>query len=95
MRVYILICLSLLAAPMVAAQVVYRFREASRLRARRTTCPPAWTASTESITTDQPATSFGFRQASAVAASVSRRVFVNLRCGRRRLTRRRRSRRGC
>ena len=49
MRVYILICLSLLAAPMVAAQVVY---DSVRVKvASGTTCPSGWSASTESVTT--------------------------------------------
>ena len=48
MRVYILICLSLLAAPMVAGQLVYS--EVKIKVSPGTTCPATWTASEETIT---------------------------------------------
>ena len=66
MRVYILICLSLLAAPMVAAQVVY---DSVRVKvASGTTCPSGWSASTESVTTED-------RYILQVPASIGGRAF--------------------
>ena len=48
MRVYILICLSLLAARMVAGQLIYN--EVKIKVSPGTTCPATWTASEETIT---------------------------------------------